>query len=226
MKINYRKQIEEFLSNQGVDYMFQKKIKYKEWLIIKGLFSVLGLGLGLGEGLGWAIIFAYLGWCFPTILVRISNRSDNYAMLEDIKEIYDTLRIQTKAGVYLTHSLGECYLGVRHPRLKAALLDLSNGMLAKTDLNIELDLFSKKFQNSYVHTLCIIIKQSMESGQMLQSLGDISEQLADMQHTLAIREREALERKIQILELLFFVGVLGISFYTLSFELIQSIYQF
>ena len=46
-----------------------------------------------------------------------------------------TLKIQTKAGVFLSYSLSECYLIVKNARLKAAMLEMTNKIVIKNDVN-------------------------------------------------------------------------------------------
>ena len=55
-------------------------------------------------------------------------------MMPDIKVIYDTLRIQTKAGVFINEALGQCYLKVRNERLKEALLILNGKLIRDKDI--------------------------------------------------------------------------------------------
>lgn len=53
-------------------------------------------------------------------------------MLNDIRLIYDTLKIQSKSGVYITDILSECQLLVQMPRLKKALMELTMKFIRNT----------------------------------------------------------------------------------------------
>lgn len=89
----------------------------------------------------------------------------------------------------MTDALAECYGSVQEQRLRAALLDLAGDIVMKADIYEALDRFQNRFDNRYVDSLCITILQALESGQALALLGDISEQIKDMEETVLERKR-------------------------------------
>lgn len=220
--------INRYLSKYGVFYMFHNKIDPLLYLIIKCFCGLLGIFIVVKAGLFiWLFLpSALLGFYIPDFLFHISNRSDNEEMMDDIKSMYDTLRIQTKAGVFLTSSLSECYLAVRNRRLKTALLELTSKIIAKNDIESAVDEFNLQFDNKYIDILCMIIKQSLESGQSVQILADLAGQMKDIQHAISLIEKERLDRKIQLLQMLIFMGVLAICIYGLGSEITRSLVNF
>ena len=191
-------------------------------IVVALLFFVIGIA-AVNVYLG--IAFAIPGFFAPDLIVNLMNSSDNDDMMDDIKSIFDTLKIQTKAGVFLTYSLCECYLIVENQRLKAALLDMTNMIISKNQIMDALHKFNAEFDNPYIDTLCITIEQSLESGKSAQILQDLSKQIADMQRAINIRESEKLDSKIQFLQVLIFISIIVIAIYALAMVMIASFNQ-
>lgn len=224
--------IDTYLRSHGGYYMFDWLEPFTFIMIKFGLgllFFIVGISL-IKENILLAIIvgagLAVLGFFSFDFIINIANDSDNDDMLSDIKSIFDTLKIQTKAGVFLSYSLCECYLIVKNARLKAAMLEMTNKIVIKNDIESAVADFNKCFENSYIDTLCITIRQSMESGKSVQILEDLSKQIADMQHVINIREREKMDSKIQFLEIMIFVGLIGAVLYALVIQMMGSMSGF
>ncbi len=212
--------LDTYLTQYGVGFMFHGKVDPINYLGIKltSAFLLMIAGLRTGgviAGLGlW-----FLGFVLFDLLIKLSNNQDNDKMEKDIRSIYDTLRLQTKANVYLVQALGECYLCVQSDRLKSALLKLTSNIIANADIDEAINEFNMQFKNSYIDSFCIIIKQSLESGKSIQILEDMSNQIIDVQKSISMKERQALERIIQLFQLLFFVGMISICLYYLCLEI-------
>ena len=224
--------IDSYLRSHGGYFMFDWLEPFTFLMIKIGLallFFAVGVSIIKGNLLLAIIIGAVLsvvGFFSFDFIINVANDSDNDDMLTDIKAIFDTLKIQTKAGVFLSYSLCECYLIVKNARLKAAMLEMTNKIVIKNDIESAVTEFNKCFENSYIDTLCITIKQSMESGKSVQILEDLSKQIADMQHAINIREREKLDSRIQLLEVLVFVGLIGAVLYALVIQMMGSMSGF
>ena len=228
-KLNYLKydSIQKFLNTKGATYMFGEAANPVNYMLIKILVLLLLFMVGMSlEGIIVAALLGLTGFFLPDILLTVSNSSDNDAMLEDIKCVYDTLRIQTKAGVFLTASLSECYLAVRNRRLKSALLELTNDISTRREIDDALERFNEKFDCGQIDIFCIVIRQSMESGRSVKVLEDLSLQMNDLQRAINMKEKEALDRKVQIIELLIFMGLLAVTVYSLGVEVISSVLLF
>jgi len=206
--------IDTYLRNHGGYYMFTWLEPFS-FLMIKSGFAVLMflvifslIPSNVLIALLCAVLGAIVGFFGPDLILNIANESDNDDMLQDVKSIFDTLRTQTKAGVFLTNSLAECYMIVGNPRLKSALLDMTNKIIIKNDIEDAVKDFNKEFTSPYIDTLCVTILQSMESGKSVQILEDLSKQIADMQSAINIKEQEKLDSKIQVLEMMVFLGLI------------------
>lgn len=228
-KINYFNfdSIQKFLNTKGAIYLFGEMATPVTFMFLKVLMFLLlfMVGMSLG-GVLPGVLLGIVGFFMPDILLEISNNADNDAMLSDIKCIYDTLRIQTKAGVFLSASLCECYLAVKNRRLKSALLELTNDISTRRDIDDALERFNEKFDCGQIDIFCIVIRQSMESGRSVKVLEDLSLQMNDLQHAINMKEKEALDRKVQIIELLIFVGLLSVTIYSLGVEVMSSVLTF
>lgn len=218
--------IEEYLNKNGATFMFAN-ITPANFILTKIMFALL-LGLiGVTENmLLLAIALATLGFFLPDIAINVSNSEDNNKILLDLKRVYDTLRIQTKAGVFLTSALAECYLVAKNKRFKQALLELNNEIISKNDIETSMEKFNSKFNNPYINTFCIVIKQSLSSGKTVQILDDLSAQIKDIQQAIAIKEAEKVKSKLSMLQFAIYIGVIAIIVYGIFAELMSSLIQF
>ena len=224
-KLNYFnfQSIQKFLKTRGAVYMFGEMATPVTFLLVKLLAFLLLLMVGISfNSIPAGLILGVIGFFKPDILLNVSNSMDNDTMLSDIKCIYDTLRIQTKAGVFLSASLCECYLAVKNRRLKSALLELTNDISTRREIDDALERFNEKFDFGQIDIFCIVIRQSMESGRSVKVLEDLSLQMNDLQRAITMKEKEALDRKVQVIELMLFVGLLAVTVYSLGVEVISS----
>lgn len=224
-KLNYFNfhSIQKFLKARGAVYMFGEMATPVTFLLVKLLAFLLLFMVGISfNSILAGLILGVLGFFLPDILLNVSNSMDNDTMLSDIKCIYDTLRIQTKAGVFLSASLCECYLAVKNRRLKSALLELTNDISTRREIDDALERFNEKFDFGQIDIFCIVIRQSMESGRSVKVLEDLSLQMNDLQRAINMKEKEALDRKVQVIELMLFIGLLAVTVYSLGVEVISS----
>ena len=224
-KLNYFNfhSIQKFLKTRGAVYMFGEMATPVTFLLVKLLAFLLLFMVGISFNCVPAgLILGVIGFFMLDILLNVSNSMDNDTMLSDIKCIYDTLRIQTKAGVFLSASLCECYLAVKNRRLKSALLELTNDISTRREIDDALERFNEKFDFGQIDIFCIVIRQSMESGRSVKVLEDLSLQMNDLQRAINMKEKEALDRKVQVIELMLFVGLLAVTVYSLGVEVISS----
>lgn len=179
------------------------------YICIKAGLTIIGAILGF-IAFSWivAILIGFICWNIPDFIFKLSDKSDNDAIVEDIISIYDTLRLQTKAGIYLSTSLVECYTVVRNRRLKKAMLELTSEILAKNDIVNSIEDFSTKFDNSYIDSFGVIIRQGIESGQIVKILDDIGNQLKDLKHLINEKEKKKVESQILFCELLIYIGII------------------
>ncbi|MBL4932276.1 type II secretion system F family protein [Clostridium paridis] len=221
--IAFYKNIEKHLKQMGFKEIFGKDVTPTEFMLVKIVLAlVFSVGV-LNQGILWSIALGIIAYFLPDVLIRIGNSVDNEEILPDLKRVYDTLRIQTKAGVFLTMSLTECYLSVKTPRLKKALLELNSYILTKSDIDEAVEDFNSKFKSPYIDTFCIVIKQSVSSGKTVEILEDLSEQISDIQDAINLKLAERVKAKLQFQQLLIYIGVIAIVVYSMFIEILSSL---
>ncbi|MBQ8822989.1 MAG: hypothetical protein IJZ82_10125, partial [Lachnospiraceae bacterium] len=82
--------------------------------------------------------------------------------------------------------------------------------------------FQSYFNNRYIDTLCITILQAMESGQAVELLGDISEQIKEMELLLQSRRKEQLDRSVTFYQLGIFALILVLTLYACVTHLLSA----
>lgn len=206
--LNYD-QIDKFIKYTGLGYMFGKQFDPIMYMGVNILLALLGFYVGWQLNPLYQVPLSLFGFFLLTLIGIANNSSDNNALLEDIKQVYDTLRIQTKAGVFLTSALSECYLVVRNKRLKKALIELANDLLIKNDVATAADEFQGKFKNQYVDSMAVILKQSQESGRAAQMFDDIQGQIDDIQAAINLKEKAKIKNQITICQTMVYIAILA-----------------
>lgn len=205
---------DKFLQVHGAVYFFGRWINPVSYMALCLVTGLLGLAIGVSFGLLLAIFCFLLGGLLPGILLQYLDKRDNEKMLTELDMVYSALSIQIRAGVYVTDALAEMYGSVAHERLRDALQNLSGDIVMKSDLDQALERFQGQFQNRYIDSLCITILQAMESGQAVELLGDIAEQIKDMEITLQHKRKEQLNRSTTFYQLGIFALILVLVLYS------------
>lgn len=215
----YYKKIDLKLNKLGVKFMF-KNITPATFLISKVAICLLVfIFVYCKYGITIASISFIATYFGIDIILKISNNQDNEELLRDLKSAYRSLKIQSKAGVYITDALSECYLVVKDKRLKVALLDLNNSIGRDYDIEESIKEFNSKFDNSYIDTFCIVILQSIKSGQISKILDNLTKQIEDIERILNKKEADKLEFKFELQLVLMFIGLIGLLLFGVSKQL-------
>ncbi|MBQ9142045.1 MAG: type II secretion system F family protein [Lachnospiraceae bacterium] len=213
---------EHYLRIHGAAYHYGKWIEPVSYLAICFLIGLMGLAIGLSFGVLVAVGASVLGIFLPGILLQYLDKKDNEQMLSELDMVYSALGIQIRAGVYVTDALSECYGSVTQERLRDALRNLSGDIVMKADLDNALERFQKQFNNRYIDSLCITILQAMESGQAVELLGDIAEQIKDMELTLQQKKKEQLNRRVTFYQLGIFALILVLVLYACVVHMFEA----
>lgn len=217
---------QSWLVKNGADFHLGEWInptRYLAGCVVMGTAGFLSL-LVISPGYG-VLAMGMLGF-LPRFLLEYLNRKDNERMLTEIKLVYHALEMQIRAGVYVTDALAECYGSVQERRLRRALLDLAGDIVMKADIHEALEHFQSKFDNRYIDALCITILQALESGQAVELLGDIGEQIKDMETTVLERKKSSLDRSITFYQLGILLAVLGVTLYACVSHMFSAVIRF
>lgn len=202
-----------YISRSGLGYMTNDKMTPLTYTLLRLFLAVFCMIVGFQDSVLLGLILLPIGYFALDFVINISNNSDNTNMLDDIKNVYDTLRIQTKAGVYITSVITDCYLVVQNKRLKKAFLKLTSDIAAKNDLDSALDDFRNKFDNEYLNTLVIIIKQSMKTGQAAKMFEDIRNQITDIEAAMMAAEKVRIQTMITFCQIMLYVSIIAVSIF-------------
>lgn len=215
-------QTEEWLGKKGARFHFGEWLRPEGLLAMEVVLFCMGFVAGLQVHPGVAAAGGVALFWVPRLLICYLDHKDNEKMLPELKLIYHGLEIQIRAGIYLTDALTECYTGIRQVRLKQALLDLAGAITMKADIYEAMEQFHKSFDNRYVDALCMTLIQALESGQAVELLGDISEQVKDMELSVMSRKKGSLDRSITFYQLGILAAVLGMVLYACVTEMFTS----
>lgn len=213
---------DQYLKVNGAAYHYGTWINPVSYMALCLIISLGGLAIGLAGGLIYGIVACIAGLFLPGLLLEHMNKRDNEKMLTELDLVYSALVIQIRAGVYVTDALAECYGSVSQVRLRDALQTLSSDIVMKADLDNALEKLQSQFNNRYIDSLCITILQAMESGQAVELLGDISEQIKDMEINLQQKKKEQLNRSVTFYQLGIFALILVLVLYACVVHLFSA----
>lgn len=206
--------MESWLKKSGASYHIGKAaepVRLVSVCMVMGMAGFLaGMSISAGCGIAMGIMLSLL---LP-VTIPVLNRSDNRKMLPDIRLIYHSIGVQIKSGVYVTDALAECSSSVKSKRLRDALSGFYAEMIMKSDIYVSLERFRASFDNRYIDSLCMTVVQAMESGQALELLSDITEQIRDMEKEVFESRKAGLDRMLTLSQLLVLGAVLGTALYT------------
>lgn len=214
--MNFSMKTKRFLKSHGVESMIGFMISPAVFFVISvcsGLFfTILCRTFGMKQFLLSGIIFL-LGMAAPAVLLCISNESDNDKMLKDIRNLFEMLKIQIHSGIYMVDALENCCGEIQNKRLLKALNRLLNEIYVSRNVAESLERFHQEFSNPHIDMLVIILKQSMETGQSRTYLDSAFEQVLDVERALHIKREQAVERNVQVIQVLFMAGIIAVCIY-------------
>lgn len=216
----------DFLRRNGASFHYGAWIDPLRYMGLRIAAGGAGLLVGSRFQIFYGVLLMTVFYQLPGLLLRYLNRQDNEKLLPELKLVYQALSIQIRAGVYVTDALAECYGSVQEKRLRLALLELSGDIVMKSDLYDALERLQGKFDNRYVDSLCIILLQALESGQAVELLADISEQIKDMEVTVWNRRKGALDRSVTFYQLGMLAAVLAVVMYACVIRLFTAAISF
>lgn len=212
---SYR-QMQLYLSKKGVNYMMKRTVDPVEFMAAKLVIGLIaGLLAFLLGGFLPMIVLAVGGFYALDLIIYLSNKSDNKAMLLDIKEIYEILKLKTESGLFLTDSLLQCFKVAQNSRLKAALLELTSEIKAKNNISDALTKFEIKFDNKYIRSFAGVLRQGFETGDTLTSIDNISKQLVAVQEAMDVEIDSKTNANVTITQVLVLVEIMILVFYAL-----------
>lgn len=176
------------------------------------IFSLILFDIKVG------IISFIITFFLVDLVVNMQNSEDNEKMMDSLKKMFSTVKIQTKAGSHITDALTECYLVVSNKRLKTALLEFNNKVLVDRDMIGAVEELENKFNNRYLTSFCIAMKQALRTGKTVKMLEDLEYQVDDLEDSIALDEEKKTERKLMFAQILIFIGIIMLIAFVISVE--------
>lgn len=211
-----------WLLKKGAAFHFGGWINPAWYLSLKLVLAFCGFLIGFGFSPLYGVLALGFLYALPGWLLHYLNAKDNERLLPELRLVYHALEIQVRAGVHVTDALAECYGCVQERRLKQAFLELAGDIVVKADIYESLEHFQEKFDNRYIDALCITVLQALESGQAVELLKDLSEQIKDMELTVLERKKGALDRSVTFYQLGILAAVLGVVLYTCVTQMLAA----
>ena len=171
------------LNKLGVTYYTRGKVTPLVYLTYKIAALTAGFIIGMMFNFPLGIVLAFTGYIIPDKLIEQRNKDDNKKMLSSVMNIYDIMLLQINSGEYITHVLIDAYRVTTHPRLKAALMDLTGDIASTNNLVLSMEMFDSKFDNDNIHNLVVLVRQLSDTGSVAGLLSDIKKRLDKLQES-------------------------------------------
>jgi len=226
-----RERINGYLSKMGVlyhrdNYALDASTFILEKIVIGGALALACLVFAPGTiwKLAGAAAAFILGFMIPNFMIYSKDKKDNEAMQDDIVSVYTILKLNAKAGVFISDSLVECQRSVTNGRLKAGLTELNNNILSrKLTLEDSVELFNARFNNEQIDNLTVILRQSLRTGQIANMLDDVSKQIDDINKLRTEQEKMKMQRQTKMMNIIFFIGISALIIYITGYQLVESL---
>lgn len=211
----------DWLRHMGASFHFGKWFSAEAYWLLKCLLFVTTFLTVSRIAWGYGCLAALFMWIGIDLLIEALNKSDNRRMLQDLKLIFRSMDIQTKAGVHIPDALSELYGSVQEKRLQEALLNLSGEMVMEGNVYEALMHFREKFENAQIDSMCMIVLQALETGQAASMLREMENQVKDMEALILAEQKQKMDRSITFYQL----GILGCMLAIVIYSCVAGMFQ-
>lgn len=214
-----------FLKAHGAAVM-EEMIIYRSvgnFLVAGGVAGFLGCALGVRIHWMAGFLGFVAGIFLPTLILWMSDERDNAIILKDLKWLYETITVQLQAGLPIQQALQESEGLMKNKRLRLALHRLTEQIIEGGDMTRALTDFENSFNNRYISSFSLILRQMQDSGYAVRLLEDIRLQIEEMERVQLSRKKESLEMQLQVFQMLLFIGVIALVIYGCILAAFQNI---
>lgn len=206
---NYESKLRK-LKSQGALARNPKLANPSYYLVIHLLFALVIGFAGFLFNKPLIIPLAILGWFVPDFIFSSQAKSEEKELMNDSLTLCNMLISQIRGGAYIGSAIAACKDLVQNKRLKACLnqfyIDTATGQKTLLEATDELE---SNFAQSNIQTLCMIIRQSEQTGKSVDILNDLNKQIADTQEEIYQSDKEKLNRQMTIGILVLFADIIG-----------------
>ena len=202
------------LREKGVEFYHPQICKPHYYILMHLSCGLIGFFFFQLVAPAFSFIGMFLGLFLPTLYFNMVDKKDNEALINDAMTISNVLSLQLKGGAYVGVALAECREIVYHKRMRKALDELDNHLKTQ-DMTLaeSIDELQSKFDSTEVLTVCLILKQGMETGRMTECSADLSRQCSASKQQIFERKKARLERALTYVMLLIFGSGMGFLIY-------------
>lgn len=214
--ISKYEEINLYLKRNGYKYYYNN-MEPSKYVTVKIYVSILMAIFGIiAYGIVGAIVGCVVGYNIINLYTSYLNRKDNKAITDDIRIILAAMRVQGSANIYITDIIKECYYEIKNKRLKKAILEFNGDLRAKKDVGEAVDSLGEKFNNKYIESLCVVIKQQFKSGKSTNMLEYINKQMLALQREMIEKDKRVVEQDQIVSSFLIFVLIAAFIFVNVS----------
>lgn len=207
--------IDEMLLRKGAKFRMGDNFSPFDYLMLRLLVGVLFAFIGLVINPLFVIVGFLLGYYMVSFYFEYENKNDSKDMMDDVAAMFGIVSLQLRNGVYLSQVIYECYLNTTHPRLKKALLELSLEMEKFGNVKEAAVSFRSKFEDKYLDSFSKTLEQAEETGNAVDLLKDLENQVEGINEAIAIREEQKVNNTAFFMQTLVFLGALAFMVYVL-----------
>lgn len=215
-----------FLMSHGAADHFGPWIDPVKYLAIRICLAAIGFTVGIYVNAFVGLVGMVIGFFLLPLLLLYINNKDNDALTPQIQTLYSLLQVQIHAGVPMIDALSESYQSFPAGRLRNALSEFSTTIYFNGSFDKSLEELNGKFDNGFIDSLCIILLQARESGQAMELLRDISQQITDMQASLQLKKKEKLNRITTFCLMGIMGAMIGVALYAAITQMYASVGSF
>lgn len=215
-----------FLMSHGAIDHLGRWIDPVKYLAIRICLAAIGFTIGVYINAFLGLISMGIGFYLLPLLLLYMNNKDNDSLTPQIQTLYSLLQVQIHAGVPMIDALTESYLSFPPGRLRNALNDFTISIYFNGSFDKSLRELNAKFDNGFIDSLCIILLQARESGQAMELLRDISQQITDMQASLQLKKKEKLNRITTFCLMGIMGAMIGVALYAAITQMYASVGSF
>lgn len=215
-----------FLVSHGAADHFGAWINPMRYLIARICLAGMGFVIGVYFNAFFGLVGMGIGLYLLPLLLLYMNNQDNDELTPQIQTLYGLLQVQIHAGVPMVDAMSESYQSFPNGRLRDALNDFATDLYFNGSFEKALEDFNLKFDNGFIDSLCVILLQARESGQAMELLRDISQQITDLQAAMQIKKKEKLNRVTTFCLMGIMGSMIGVALYAAVTQMFAAVGSF
>ena len=203
------------LSQLGIMYRLKNyRLQPTRYIMLKIFCAALAAAIVFLFA-GFKVIFialaGVLGYFVLDFYFTRQNKSDNDKILNDIFNIYLTLKIQLSSNIYIIDALQACKNIVQNERLKEALDELVVNMSNKAITYKEaIETFKNRFKSDEIINLCAFMFAYAQYGVSDKYIEDIMSEINEISTASAIKDEHNIESKVGFYTFLYFAAIVAV----------------